>query len=164
MDQLLQDKSETTMLVNVPLQVTSLSVAYSFSLGWLERKFPNIKPDHTWAEVAGGVLLSLIPVGLEARRRTRYEPDNPLHWQTYEAAVWRAFIASGTPIILWQLGEAVFRHMELMRYTTQHERRSLEIDAYDTTALAGGGGEREGADTGDIDDSDQVSSGSTGED
>jgi hypothetical protein len=152
------------MLVNVPIRVMGLSVAYSVALGWLERKFPNIKPDHIWAEVAGGVLISLVPVALEARRQSRkLEGKDTLQWQTYEGAVWRAFFASGTPIILWQLGEAIFRHMELMKYTTHGEGRSIEIDAHGTTALASGGGERAGTDIADVDNGDSVSSGSAGE-
>jgi hypothetical protein len=167
MDQSFHDNSETTMLVKVPTQVMGLSVAYSVALGWLERKFPNIKPDHIWAEVAGGVLISLVPVALEARRqshRREKESGTSLSWQTYEGAIWRSFFASGTPIILWQLGEAIFRHMELMRYTTYGDGRSLEVDAHGTTALASGSGEREGADAADVHEGDSASAGSPGQD
>ncbi len=162
MNQTFPANSETAMLVNVPARVLGLSIAYSATLGWLERKFPNIKPDHTWAEVAGGVLISLVPVALEARQLA--QQGQHVQWQTYEGAVWRAFFASGTPIILWQLGEAVFRHVELMRYTTDGEGRSIEIHAHGTTTLASGSGERAGADSGDVDAGDTASSGSSRED
>jgi hypothetical protein len=164
MDQPFPERSEAKMLVEVPMQVMGLSIAYSAALGWLERRFPNIKPDHIWAEVAGGVLVSLVPVALAARQINEHAPpDQHLSWQTYEGAVWRAFFASGTPIILWQLGEAVTRHMELMKYTTYAERRSVEIDAHSTTALADGSGERARTNPADVDESDAISSGSAGE-
>ncbi len=111
--------SSSHMLVRIPMHILGLSTGYAAALGWLERKFPSIKPDHIWAEVAGGVLLSLVPVALAARQTAHYSgqrTDEPLSWQTYEYAVWRAFVASGTPIILWQLGEAVVRHTELLSY------------------------------------------------
>jgi hypothetical protein len=86
----------------------------------LERRYP-IRPDHIWAEVAGGVLIALVPVALHARK----EPRTPRwgNWRSYENAVWSSFIAAGTPIILWQIGEAVFRHRELMRYTASSTQR-----------------------------------------
>lgn len=164
MDQAFHDSSETTMLIKVPLQVMGLSVLYSAGLGWLERKFPNIKPDHIWAEVAGGVLISLVPVALAARNERRLRGNDPLPWQTYEGAVWRSFFASGAPIILWQIGEAVFRHMELMRYTAYGEGRSVEIDAYSTETLAGGGGERAGADPSIVHEGDSISAGGAEQD
>lgn len=159
------DASETTMLVKVPLQVMGMSIAYSAGLGWLERKFPNIKPDHIWAEVAGGVLISLVPIALEARRMAlKGNEGTGLHWQTYEGAVWRAFFASGTPIILWQISEAIHRHMELIKYTADAERRSREINAHSTETLASGGGEREGTDTAGVYGSYPIPTGSTGQD
>lgn len=131
---------EEELLIRVPLQVAGLSTIYSVILGQLERHYP-IKPDHTWAEVAGGVLISLVPVALAARKRRQ------LNWRTYENAVWRSFFASGTPIILWQLGEAIVRHVELLRYTAEREARSVSANADSTTTLAdrGGDGTRRGA-------------------
>jgi hypothetical protein len=166
MSQSFPDSGETNMLVKVPMQVMGLSIAYSVTLGWLERKFPNIKPDHIWAEVAGGVLICLVPVALQARRQGRKNQEKEkeaLPWQVYEGAVWRAFVASGTPIILWQIGEAVFRHMELMKYTAYGEGRSANINAYSTEALASGSRERAGADTTGIYGSYPIPSGSSGE-
>jgi hypothetical protein len=168
MNQSPSESNETKMLLKVPMQVMGLSIAYSVCLGWLERKFPNIKPDHIWAEVAGGVLISLVPVALEARRqrqRSQDEKDHTtdLHWKTYEGAVWRAFFASGTPIILWQIGEAVFRHMELMKYTAYGEGRSANVNAHGTETLASRGGEREGTDPASIYGSYPVPSGGSGE-
>jgi hypothetical protein len=125
------------LLIRVPLQVAGLSTIYSIILGQLERRYP-IKPDHTWAEVAGGVLISLVPVALAARRRPG------LSWQTYENAIWRSFFASGTPIILWQIGEAVVRHVELLRYTAERDGRSVSANADPTTTLADRSGDRAG--------------------
>lgn len=122
------------LTITVPLQVLGLSLAYSAALGYLERRFP-IKPDHTWAEVAGGVLISLVPVALSARKAQQ------LDWRTYEGAVWRSFIASGTPIILWQIGEAVTRQMELLRYTAGRELPTLDAYANDTPEMAARSGE-----------------------
>jgi hypothetical protein len=123
------------LTVSVPLQVLGLSTAYAATLSYLERHFP-IKPDHIWAEVAGGVLISLVPVALSARKARH------LDWRLYEGAIWRSFIASGTPIILWQIGEAVFRQMELLSYTSARELKNADVYADDTTALAVRGGER----------------------
>ncbi len=117
--------------LSVPLQVLCLSTAYSAALGYLERRFP-IKPDHTWAEVAGGVLISLVPVAFSARKAKQID------WRVYEGAVWRSFIASGTPIILWQIGEAVMRQVELLSYTTGRELKNPDAYAYDSTTLATG--------------------------
>lgn len=121
--------SAENLSVTVPLQVLGLSLAYSATLSYLERRFP-IKPDHTWAEVAGGVLLSLVPVALSARKAQQID------WRTYENAVWRSFIASGTPIILWQIGEAVTRQMELLHYTAGRELTPLDAYADDTSEMA----------------------------
>jgi hypothetical protein len=128
------------LTIKTPLRVMSMATAYAAALSYLERRYP-IKPDHIWAEVAGGVMISLVPLALDARRFERVE------WRTYEDAVWRCFIAAGTPIILWQLGEAMWRHIELMRYTSNRyaaDRASLSTESYadDTTTLAFGGGER----------------------
>ncbi len=106
---------DAKLLVSVSLQVSGLSVLYAGGLSWLERQFPLIKPDHIWAEVAGGVLITLVPVALTARRLTS-QPDSNLSWRDYEAAVWCAFGASGVPIILWQLGETLVRRAELLQY------------------------------------------------
>jgi hypothetical protein len=157
-----QDGGETLLLVDVPLRVASLSIAYAAVLGVLERKFPTIRPDHIWAEVAGGVLISLVPVALEARRQTAHGAQ--VNWQTYEGAVWRAFFASGTPIILWQLGESIVRHRELMQYTTTEVGRSGDIDANDTPTLADGGRARTGGDSDDLAPGDRLSPDSPDED
>lgn len=125
--------SNDRITFGIPLQVLGLSTAYAAILSVLERKLP-IKPDHIWAEVAGGVLISLLPIAVAARR----EPT--IDWRTYEGSIWRSFIASGTPIILWQLGEAMLRELELLKYTADRERRSLGSYADDSTAMAFGGG------------------------
>lgn len=123
------------LTVGVPLTVLGLATVYAAGLSALERRYP-IKPDHIWAEVAGGVLISLVPVALSARKHPQ------LDWRIYEGTIWRCFFASGIPIILWQIGEAIVRHMELMRYTAARELIAIDTYADDTTPLAERGGER----------------------
>lgn len=123
--------------ITVPLQVMGLSAVYAAALGWIERRYP-IKPDHTWAEVAGGVVISLLPIALEARRRPTID------WRTYENIVWRCFMASGMPIILWQLGEALIRQVELINYAAERPTRSSSDHADPTPPLAVGSRERTG--------------------
>lgn len=127
--------NEDRLAMNVPLQVLGISTMYAATLGYLERRFP-IKPDHIWAEVAGGVLISLVPVALAARKAREVD------WRLYEGTIWRSFIASGTPIILWQIGEAMFRQMELLSYTSARELKNADSYAYTTTPLAVRGGDR----------------------
>jgi hypothetical protein len=116
------------LAVHVPLQVMGLSVGYAAALGVLERKFPLIKPDHIWAEVAGGVLITLLPVSLAARQLWPEEAVvDPQGWRIYESTIWRAFVASGTPIILWQLGEAVVRRRELLSYRTRRRNPAAAV-------------------------------------
>ncbi|WP_129671310.1 hypothetical protein [Candidatus Chloroploca sp. Khr17] len=134
-DETQNEASEEQLAVTVPLKVLGIATAYAAILSYLERRFP-IKPDHIWAEVAGGVLISLVPVALIARK------SRQLDWRVYEGTIWRSFIASGTPIILWQIGEAVLRQMELLNYTTARELQRPDAYAYDTTPLAHRSGER----------------------
>lgn len=121
--------------LRIPLTVAGLATAYAAALSYLERHYP-IKPDHIWAEVAGGVLLSLVPVAVSARKSPQ------LDWRSYEGAVWRCFVASGTPIILWQLGEAILREMELLHYTATRDPKDYQVYAHDTSPLALRGRER----------------------
>jgi hypothetical protein len=127
--------SEDRLAVNIPVKILGISTIYAATLSYLERRYP-IKPDHIWAEVAGGVLISLVPVALAARKMRH------LDWRIYEGTIWRSFIASGTPIILWQIGEAMFRQMELLSYTSARELKNIETYAYDTTPLAVRGEDR----------------------
>lgn len=83
------------------LTIFGLGTAYAAALAHLERRYP-IKPDHTWAEVAGGVIITLAPV-IAARRRHK------LSVCQFEELLMLAFIASGTPIILWQIAESLLR-------------------------------------------------------
>jgi hypothetical protein len=96
-------------------------------LSLLERKYPGIKPDHIWVEVAGGVILTLLPVALAARRQRQSDVD--LSWQDYEAMVWQSFVASGAPIILWQISESLYRHAELLTYTSRQRIADAFHDA-----------------------------------
>jgi hypothetical protein len=119
------------MAFDVPLQVMGLSAGYAAVLGWLERKFPSIKPDHIWVEVAGGVLVTLLPVTIAAHRKHHHEDtegNEPMHWQTYEGTVWRAFFSSAIPVVLWQLGEAVVRRTELLSYSSDDDETG-DIDS-----------------------------------
>lgn len=111
------------------LGVVGASTVYALTLGYLERRFP-IKPDHIWAEVAGGVMISLVPVALAARKSPQ------LDWRSYESAVWCSFMACGTPIILWQIGEAVLRQYELLCYKAARELNGPEAYADTTPPLA----------------------------
>lgn len=123
------------LTVEVTLKVLGIATVYAGTLSYLERRFP-IKPDHIWAEVAGGVMIALVPVALTARKARQ------LDWRLYEGAIWRSFIAAGTPIILWQIGEAMLRQMELLSYTTARELKNSDAYVHDTTPLAERGGER----------------------
>lgn len=121
--------------VEAPLIVMGLATVYAAGLSALERRFP-IKPDHIWAEVAGGVLISLVPVALSARKYPQ------LDWRVYEGTIWRCFFASGIPIILWQIGESMLRQIELLRYTAAREPYPTDPYADDSTPLAARSGER----------------------
>lgn len=112
----------------VSFQVMGLASAYAATLASIERVWPSIKPDHIWAEVAGGVLISLIPVVVEAHRVAAEQDGQGLDWQTYERAVWTAFASSGIPIILWQIGEAIYRQREVIRL-------GAAVSTSDTTGL-----------------------------
>ncbi len=136
-DALRSGQTSSDLTLGMPLVTLGLSTAYAVALSYLERHLP-IKPDHTWAEVAGGVLITLVPVAIAARR----QPD--MDWRQYEAAVWRSFIASGTPIILWQIGEAMLRQIELLRYAATREQASVEAYADDPSTVAARSGERTG--------------------
>jgi hypothetical protein len=142
------NSDQEAIAVQVPLRVMGIATVYAATLSSLERRYP-IKPDHIWAEVAGGVAISLLPIALEARRKSF------LDWRTYEITLWLSFFASGIPIILWQLAEAMLRQRELLRYTGSPDRGSIGYYADDTTPLAlrGGGraGERDpGGERGDV--------------
>lgn len=127
---------EEQMQLTIPAQVFAASSGYAALLALLERKYPTIKPDHTWAEVAGGVMIALVPVAVAARRSLQTN-GNGISWQAYEGAIWRSFIAAGAPIILWQLGESVMRHVELMQYTTRQQQRSATYGSATTDPPAG---------------------------
>ncbi len=132
------------MAITVPLQVMSVSTGYAAALGWLERKFPSIKPDHIWAEVAGGVLVTLIPVMLAAHRKETSPDNETIVWQDYEGAVWRSFCAAAVPIILWQLGESVVRRTELLSYSynTHRKNEGMSVPFAGERGSAAGGQER----------------------
>lgn len=112
--------ADTRLLIKVPLSVMALSASYAAALALFERKF-HLKPDHEWLEVAVGVGLTLVPVAIEAQaieREAKHESSGHVSWKTYEHAIWRSFLASGAPIILWQIGETIVRKLELMQYLT----------------------------------------------
>ncbi|WP_298400755.1 hypothetical protein [uncultured Chloroflexus sp.] len=125
------------LAVQLPLQVMGLSTIYAATLEFLQRRYPTVLPDHLWAEVAGGVVLSLAPVALAARRLSG------LDWRRYEDLVWRSFVAAGIPIILWQLGENVLRRRAAEDYLRRSRRSAVDY-ADDTTPLANRIRDREG--------------------
>ncbi|NJP05964.1 MAG: hypothetical protein HC837_10250 [Chloroflexaceae bacterium] len=114
-------------LLHILIQVTSISATYALVLAWLERRWPRMKPDHIWAEVVGGVMISLMPVALEARQTARsvQQSHAPLNWQSYEQAVWLAFVAAATPIMLWQLSEATHRQTRISQSFAVAEQSNL---------------------------------------
>lgn len=120
---------QEALLNRVVISALSLSTLYASVLSQLERRYP-IKPDHIWAEVAGGVVVSLLPLAWEARR----SPE--LSWRNYELNLWMSFFATGAPIILWQLGEAVMRQHELLYYMGSRASVVLEDHANNPTSLA----------------------------
>jgi len=118
-------QTDARLLIKVPLCVMVVSASYAATLALIERKF-RLKPDHEWLEVAVGVGLTLVPVALEAHTietESKEKDVEPVSWKTYEGAIWRSFLAAGAPIILWQIGEAVVRKLELMTYLTGEKKR-----------------------------------------
>ncbi len=111
--------TDARLLVKVPLRVMAVSAGYAAALALVERRL-QLKPDHEWLEVAFGVGLTLVPVAMEAHtiEQECTSTNRPISWKTYENAIWRSFLASGMPIIFWQIGEAIVRKWELMRYIT----------------------------------------------
>jgi hypothetical protein len=139
--------ADARMLVKVPLRVMATSAGYAAALALIERKF-RLKPDHEWLEVAVGVGLTLVPVAMEAhsieQERTTHATENGcdrLGWKTYEGAIWRSFLASGTPVIFWQIGESIARKWELMKYLTPADDRRSGSDANTATQVAHRSGE-----------------------
>ncbi len=110
--------TDSRLLIKVPLYVMAVSTGYATALALIERKL-HLKPDHEWLEVAIGVGLTLVPVAVEAHAIEQESKNNtmePVTWKVYEGAIWRSFLAAGTPIICWQIGEAIVRKLELMKY------------------------------------------------
>jgi len=84
------------MTITPLIAISGLATAYAAVLDRLERRLP-IHPRYIWLEVVGGVLITVVPVMI-ARRA------NPmLSARDYERLIIAGFVASGTPIILWQL-------------------------------------------------------------
>ena len=122
--------TDARLLIKVPLVVMGVSAGYAATLALIERKF-HLKPDHEWLEVAIGVGLTLVPVAVEAHVIEQERQKNsaePVNWKTYEGAIWRSFLASGAPIICWQIGEAVFRKLELMKYLSPEKPVDTSAD------------------------------------
>lgn len=87
-----------------------LGAGYSLLLAIAQRRFAELRTDYLWAEVAGGVMITLLPVAMTARQCTQ------ISWRRYENLVWGGFLATGMPIILWQIVEAMNRNADLQRY------------------------------------------------
>jgi hypothetical protein len=143
--------TDTRLLIKVPVRVMAVSTGYATALALLERRF-RLKPDHEWLEVAVGVGLTLVPIAVEAHaieQERQATKDILIDWKTYENAVWRSFMASGAPIIFWQIGEAIVRKWELMKYLTKTENGRSRRDAHTAVEVANGSGEpKEGSVTG----------------
>lgn len=73
-----------------------LGALYALMLDYLENRYP-VNPRHTWIEVVGGVLLTTIPPAVVRRLSPQMSAAD------YERLVAGAFVASGAPIITWQL-------------------------------------------------------------
>ncbi len=119
-------ETDARLLIKVPLRVLFISSAYAAALALVERKL-HLKPDHEWLEVAMGVGLTLVPVAIEAHaieeeRKASAHPE-PVNWKTYEGAIWRSFMASGAPVVVWQIAETLLRKWELMGYLTRNRVR-----------------------------------------
>jgi hypothetical protein len=84
-----------------------VGILYAIALAFAERRWP-INPDYTALEVIGGVLLTGLVVGVNARHEAKYAG---LSWRDYEHLVIVGFCATGAPIIIWQVVEFVLRHM-----------------------------------------------------
>lgn len=94
-----------------------LGAGYSLLLAIAQRRFTELRVDYLWAEVVGGVMITLIPVAITARRCAQ------ISWQRYENLVWGGFLATGTPIILWQIMEAMKRNADLQRYLRTERKK-----------------------------------------
>lgn len=138
--------TDTRLLIKVPLRVMAMSTCYAAALALVERKF-RLKPDHEWLEVAIGVGLTLVPLAMEAhtiegrRQTSKSGGDESVDWKTYEGALWRSFMASGAPIIFWQIGESVARKWELMKYLTWIDDKRSGSHANTATQVADGSGD-----------------------
>jgi hypothetical protein len=84
---------------STPAHVALLAALYAALLALLDRLVPVRRLLPTWAKVTGGVILTTVPA-MRARRRDR------LTGEQFEHLLALSFLASGAPIILWQLVEA----------------------------------------------------------
>jgi hypothetical protein len=103
-------------LVYLPLM--ALTSLYALALDRNhEHADRKITPDWTWMEVVCGCCLCLLAGGLRVRL------DEAATWQDAEIAVWKAFSAGGTPIIIWQVWRA---------YARQRQRGDIWKELYET--------------------------------
>ncbi len=84
------------MTIKPLITIGSLATGYAIVLDRLERRLP-IHPRYIWVEVVGGVLITMLPVMIARRTTPSMTADE------YEQLVLAGFVASGAPIILWQL-------------------------------------------------------------
>lgn len=82
-----------------PAHVALLAALYAALLALLDRLVPIRRLLPTWAKVTGGVILTTVPA-MRARRRDQ------LTGEQFEHLLALCFLASGAPIVLWQLVEA----------------------------------------------------------
>lgn len=98
-----------------PFDVAVYSVAFLISLGYaaLLDRHPTWTPDWTWVEVVVGVTYTLAAAWIMVWFQ-------PMDGRAALARVVGAFIASGLPIILWQLG---LQRRRLLQIIMQQRRR-----------------------------------------
>lgn len=102
------------------------SAAYAAFLQGLKRKY---EPDWTWLTVAGGVVLSMLPVMHLARTQ-------PGSWRDYERRAVAGFCTSGVIIIGWQLWQAAVRQGRSQGYALAHRTTPQEpTDAHPAPPL-----------------------------
>lgn len=81
---------------SVALNAFALGLLLALFLHYAEQAYP-IQPRWIFLEVIAGTLCALTPPALAARRGKISD------WRIYERLVAMGFVASGLPIIVWQL-------------------------------------------------------------
>lgn len=90
-------------LDTAPVAALGFGIVLASTLAIIERRWPQLREEHTWLEVVAGVIGTVTPVAVAAYEDTAagLAPT----WKEYQAALVLAFIGSGAPIVLWQFAE-----------------------------------------------------------